>query len=162
MAGAVFVILLSAFQLFSISAFAPITLAWDASSGTNVIANYKVYYGVATATYTNSVSAGTNLTAFVSNLVLGATYYFAATAVDTSGLESDYSSEVSWNPGSARTNLALTITTTGIDILFARTVCGPWTATNAACITLINPIPPIFFRSRGPTCNQVAIAAAPY
>src|ERR1019366_1674310 len=31
----------------------------------------------------------------VSNLVEGATYYFAATAVDTNGLESDYSTEVS-------------------------------------------------------------------
>ena len=72
-----------------------VTLAWDASSGTNVIANYKVYYGVASDTYTNSVAAGTNLTVSVSNLVLGVTYYFAATAVDTSGLESDYSTEVS-------------------------------------------------------------------
>jgi hypothetical protein len=72
-----------------------VTLAWDASSGTNVIANYKVYYGIVSATYTNSVAAGTNLTASVSNLVAGRTYYFAATAVDTSGLESDYSAEVS-------------------------------------------------------------------
>ncbi|MCX6912989.1 MAG: Ig-like domain-containing protein, partial [Verrucomicrobia bacterium] len=72
-----------------------VTLAWDASSGTNAIANYKVYYGAASATYTNSVAAGTNLTVSVSNLVVGTTYYFAATAVDTSGLESDYSTEVS-------------------------------------------------------------------
>ena len=72
-----------------------VTLAWDASSGTNVIANYNIYYGVASATYTNVVSAGTNLTVSVSNLVEGATYYFAATAVDTVGLESDYSTEVS-------------------------------------------------------------------
>jgi len=86
--------------LFAISPLASVaagtvTLAWDASPGTNVIANYKVYYGVASATYTNAVSAGTNLTVSVSNLVAGATYYFAATAVDTSGLESDYSTEVS-------------------------------------------------------------------
>lgn len=72
-----------------------VTLAWDASPGTNVIANYKLYFGVASKTYTNSVSAGTNLTVSVSNLVVGATYWFAATAVDTLGLESDYSTEVS-------------------------------------------------------------------
>ena len=42
-----------------------------------------------------SVAAGTNLTVSVSNLVEGTTYYFAATAVDTNGLESDYSTEVS-------------------------------------------------------------------
>ena len=73
-----------------------VTLAWDPSPGTNVIANYNVYYGVASATYTNVVAAGTNTAMAISNLVAGATYYFAATAVDTSGLESDYSSEVVW------------------------------------------------------------------
>lgn len=72
-----------------------VTLAWDPSPGTNVIANYNVYYGVASATYTNLAAAGTNTTVSISNLVEGATYYFAATAVDTSGLESDYSTEVS-------------------------------------------------------------------
>ncbi len=72
-----------------------VTLAWDASPGTNVIANYNLYYGVASATYTNVVAAGTNLTVSVSNLVEGTTYYFAATAVDSDGLESDYSTEVS-------------------------------------------------------------------
>ena len=72
-----------------------VTLAWDPSPGTNVIANYNLYYGVASATYTNVVAAGTNLTVSVSNLVQGKTYYFAATAVDTNGLESDYSAEVS-------------------------------------------------------------------
>ena len=46
-------------------------------------------------TYTNVVAAGTNLTVSISNLVEGTTYYFAATAVDTNGLESDYSAEVS-------------------------------------------------------------------
>jgi hypothetical protein len=72
-----------------------VTLAWDPSPGTNAIANYNLYYGVASATYTNVVSAGTNTTASVSNLVEGATYYFAATAVDINGLESAYSTEVS-------------------------------------------------------------------
>jgi hypothetical protein len=73
-----------------------VTLAWDPSPGTNAIANYNLYYGIASATYTNVVAAGTNTTVSISNLVAGATYYFAATAVDTSGLESDYSSEAVW------------------------------------------------------------------
>jgi Fibronectin type III domain len=72
-----------------------VTLAWDPSLGTDVIANYNVYYGVARATYTNVVAAGTNTTVSISNLVAGTAYYFAATAVDTFGLESDYSAEVS-------------------------------------------------------------------
>lgn len=72
-----------------------VTLAWDPSPGTNAIANYNVYYGVASSTYTNVVAAGTNTTVSISNLVDGRTYYFAVTAVGTSGLESDYSTEVS-------------------------------------------------------------------
>jgi hypothetical protein len=72
-----------------------VTLAWDPSPGTNTIASYNLYYGGASGTYANVVSAGTNTTVSISNLVEGATYYFAATAVDTDGLESDYSTEVS-------------------------------------------------------------------
>lgn len=71
-----------------------VSLAWDASPGTNVITNYKVYYGVAHATYTNSVSAGPALTVSISNLVAGATYYFVATATGAGGLESDFSTEI--------------------------------------------------------------------
>ena len=73
---------------------ASVTLAWDASPGTNVIVNYNVYYGVASRTYTNVTAAGTNLTVAVTNLARGVTYWFAATAVDNAGLESDYSTEV--------------------------------------------------------------------
>jgi hypothetical protein len=82
--------------LSSLSAFAApsITLAWDPSADPSV-AGYKVYYGVASRNYTNSVSAGSATTVTISNLVVGTTYYFAATAYDTNGIESDYSSEVS-------------------------------------------------------------------
>jgi hypothetical protein len=72
-----------------------VTLAWNPSPGTDVITNYNLYYGAASATYTKVVAAGTNTTASISNLVDGTTYYFATTAVDTSGLESGYSTEVS-------------------------------------------------------------------
>jgi hypothetical protein len=71
-----------------------ITLAWDPSADPSVI-GYRVYYGGATRAYTNSVSAGSATTLTISNLTIGTTYYFAATAYDTNGIESDYSSEVS-------------------------------------------------------------------
>ena len=71
-----------------------ISLAWDPSSTTN-LAGYNIYYGVASLAYTNMVSAGTATSITISNLVEGTTYYFAATAYDTAGLESDYSAEVS-------------------------------------------------------------------
>jgi hypothetical protein len=65
-------------------------------------------------TYTNMMDVGTNLTATVTNLVFGPTYYFAATAYDTNGLESDYSGEVAFSvptplPPSPPTNVFLTI-----------------------------------------------------
>lgn len=80
---------------------ASVTLAWNASPGTNVITNYNVYYGLATQTYTGVTAAGTNLTVTVTNLSRGTTYYFAATAVDNNGLESMYSTEVSTTTHSA-------------------------------------------------------------
>ena len=84
------------FCFSSISSFAVgnITLAWDASSDPSVVA-YRVHYGAATGVYTNSVSAGGATTVTVSNLLEGVRFYFAATAVDTNGLESDFSNEVS-------------------------------------------------------------------
>ncbi len=70
-----------------------VTLAWDPDAGTN-IAGYKIYYGVASRTYTNTTNVGNVTNATISGLIGGTIYYFAATAVDTSGLESDYSAEV--------------------------------------------------------------------
>jgi hypothetical protein len=78
---------------WSSSAAGRATVVWDPSPGTNVISDYKIYFGIASGTYTNAISAGTNTTLSVSNLVGGKTYYFAATAVDSYGLESDYSVE---------------------------------------------------------------------
>jgi hypothetical protein len=72
-----------------------VTLAWRSSADTNVI-GYNIYYGAASHTYTNMVTAGNALTATVSNLVEGTTYYFAATAHNILGMESDYSNETSY------------------------------------------------------------------
>jgi hypothetical protein len=72
-----------------------VTLAWDKSPGTN-IASYWIWYGAGSRQYTNKLTAGTNLTVAVKRLAWGTTYYFAATAVDTVGLESDWSTEVSY------------------------------------------------------------------
>jgi hypothetical protein len=72
-----------------------VTLAWDPSSTTNV-ASYTLYYGSSPENYTNTVSVGKATTATLSDLVHGATYYFAATVTDTAGLESVYSTEISY------------------------------------------------------------------
>ncbi len=71
-----------------------VALAWDPSASGN-IAGYNIYYGVVSQTYTNVVACGNVTTATISNLVSGTTYYFAATALNTSGLESAFSTEIS-------------------------------------------------------------------
>lgn len=70
-----------------------VVLAWDASPDATVT-GYNVYHGVASRNYTNTLNAGSNLTAQCSNLVGTVRYYFAATAYNASGTESVYSDEL--------------------------------------------------------------------
>ena len=71
-----------------------LTLAWDASASTNV-AGYRLYYGTNTRSYQFVTNAGLMLTQAVV-LPHRGRWFFAATAFDTNGLESDFSNEVSW------------------------------------------------------------------
>jgi chitodextrinase len=73
------------------------TLAWDAVSASN-LSGYRIYYGTAPGTYMQPLGQGINVgnvTSYtVTGLTSGTRYYFAATAVDTSGNESTFSNEV--------------------------------------------------------------------
>ena len=73
---------------------AQVSLAWDRNTETD-IAGYRVYYGTASRAYNWFVDVGNTTTFTVTGLTDGATYYFAATAYDTSHLESTYSVEAS-------------------------------------------------------------------
>jgi hypothetical protein len=73
---------------------AQVTLAWDRNAEGDV-AGYKVYYGIGSRSYNWFFDVGNATTYSVTGLTEGSTYYFAATAYDSSGLESVYSSEVS-------------------------------------------------------------------
>jgi hypothetical protein len=73
-----------------------VTLAWNPSISTNV-AGYKIYYGLACSVYCNTISVGNSTNVTVTGLVEGATYYFAATAVDALGIESQFSNETSYS-----------------------------------------------------------------
>jgi hypothetical protein len=95
-----------------------VPLAWDAPTATNVIA-FHVYWGVASRQYTNLATvSGTNF-ARIATLAWGVTYYFAATAIDTLGLESDFSNEISYTTpaGPAPPSLRLALSPDGKLIL---------------------------------------------
>jgi hypothetical protein len=73
-------------------------LTWSVSTNANVVA-YKVYYGLASGSYFQSfgsgISAGNGVMYTVYGLTTGQTYYFAVTAVDAAGVESQFSNEAS-------------------------------------------------------------------
>jgi hypothetical protein len=71
-----------------------LTLAWDASAS-SAVAGYRLYYGTNTRSYQFVTNTGLMLTQTVV-LPHRGRWFFAATAYDTNGLESDFSSEVSW------------------------------------------------------------------
>jgi len=72
-----------------------VQLAWDRNSETN-LSGYTVYYGQSTRSYNRSAYAGTNSALWIRGLEGGYTYYFAVTASSNTGLESDYSGEVTF------------------------------------------------------------------
>ncbi len=74
-----------------------VPLAWDPSADSNV-AGYKIYYGVASHSYTSSINVGHVTSAVVTVPSGNKTYYFAATTYDASGLESDFSNEATYTP----------------------------------------------------------------
>jgi hypothetical protein len=69
-----------------------VNLIWDPNPETNIV-EYRVYVGTVSRLY-ERIEPTTSTQHSVTNLTLGTTYYFAVTAVNTSGLESDYSNEV--------------------------------------------------------------------
>ena len=101
-----------------------VTLAWNPDAG-NAIASYRLYQGAVSQTYTNVIAAGNVTNETVSSLVSGATYFFAVTAVGTNGLESAYSSEVSYTvplPTNTPPTIALTAPVNGASYVAPATI----------------------------------------
>ncbi|HLH54538.1 MAG TPA: immunoglobulin domain-containing protein [Verrucomicrobiae bacterium] len=85
-------------------------LEWNPSPDPTVV-GYYAYYGSSSGTYTNRTDAGPATNAPVTGLLSGATYFFAVTAYDSSGLESLPSAEVSYTvPAQTNTAQAPSIT----------------------------------------------------
>jgi hypothetical protein len=148
--GLLFVVLIQ----FSVCASQTVTLVWDSSVDPNV-KGYKIYYGLASHHYTDCVDVKNVTSAQIAISSSGATYYFAATAYDKLGNESDSSNEavytapapatltnlsnstgqfsfmISGNPGS---KYAVQASTNLIDWLSVQTNTAPFTFvdTNAA------------------------------
>ena len=102
-----FLVLIIIFSVFSMflcvreGNAAQTTLVWNPPTanedGTPLtgLAGYKIYYGTASRSYTQNIDVGNITTYTVPNLSEGVTYYFAATAYNTSQKESTYSNEIS-------------------------------------------------------------------
>ena len=116
----------SVFAALSGFAGQSVTLGWNPSPTANV-AGYNVYYGANSLQYTNLLAAGNSTNLLISGLVEGATYYFAATAFDDTGVESDFSPEVSyWVPATnANPTLPPTISAIGNQIIQKNSSLGP-------------------------------------
>lgn len=72
-----------------------VELTWVPSASPDVV-GYNIYYGAASGDYTNEISVGNTTNATVSGLLGSTTYYFAAKAINSAGIESAYSVQTSY------------------------------------------------------------------
>jgi hypothetical protein len=68
-------------------------LEWDPVVAAD-LSGYRVHYGTASGSYQQTVNAGSSTAYTLNGLSSGTRYYFAVTALDSSGQESGYSNEV--------------------------------------------------------------------
>lgn len=76
------------------------TVSWDKNKESD-LNGYKIYYGISSGNYNNVIDVGNNISYTVTNLDSNITYYFAITAYDLSGNESEFSEEVLWKLNSS-------------------------------------------------------------
>lgn len=74
-----------------------IIVAWDANAPEDNVAGYRLYYGLESGNYINSIDVG-NVTHYaLRDLIIGVTYFSAVTAYNECGLESLFSNEISFS-----------------------------------------------------------------
>jgi hypothetical protein len=74
-----------------------VSISWDPPIPSTNVAGYKIYWGLESRKYADSVDVGDKVTGSVSDLDPAKTYYFAITAYNASTNESDYSAELVWD-----------------------------------------------------------------
>jgi hypothetical protein len=92
----IFIVIQAALICIVTAAYAgQVTLGWEPNTEPD-LAGYKIYYGNSSRNYTQikDVKDKTATLRIITGLIEGQTYCFAATAYNTSGLESNYSAEV--------------------------------------------------------------------
>ncbi len=113
---------------------AEITLKWDANSEPD-LAGYRVHYGVYSRSYSETADVGDATTCTISSLSAGETYYFAATAYDTEGLESEFSAEISVTiPAFTIETGSVSIDQDWVRVNFQKTYSNPVVIANAASL----------------------------
>jgi len=85
-----------------------ITLGWNPSVSLGVV-GYDIFYGGASGTYTNMISAGDVTNAIVSGLLAGSEYFFAVAAVNGEGELSALSTETSYVVPASGLQLTVTV-----------------------------------------------------
>ncbi len=97
-----------------------ISFAWDASPSAGVV-GYRVHYGTRSGNYPQHIDVGLATNVEIPNLVEGTTYFFALTAYDAAGIESDASMEFvhTVNPGVLLSLSARAHVREGDDVLIA-------------------------------------------
>lgn len=114
------IVLLCAVLLAAGALAADVSLAWDHSIS-EAVTGYRIYYGPSSRTYRAHDEVPYQTTWTVKGLAPG-TWYFAATAIDSAGNESEYSNEVSTTieepqPALAITSLAVSMRWFGVVLL---------------------------------------------
>jgi len=71
-----------------------LALAWEPNSEEDVV-GYKLHYGTQSGTYDRVLDVGTELACSLHDLPEDTTYYFAVTAYNNFGIESEFSEELS-------------------------------------------------------------------
>jgi len=76
---------------------ASVTLAWDPNSPAENIVGYRLYYGTESRNYSFMIDTTDETLKRISGLEKGQNYYFAVTALNNEGQESNFSEEISVN-----------------------------------------------------------------
>ena len=149
-----------------------VTLAWNPSV-TPGVTGYNLYYGTSSHSYSASVAAGSATNATVSGLTAGTTYFFAVTAYDSFGIESDFSVETNYVPvASGNTPPVISIINDQVTVQDnsagpisftvgdAETPAGSLTLSGSSSVPSLLPVANIMFGGSGSNRTVMLVPAA--